>query len=183
MLQAILQGETIPAIASRIANQVGESNRKAAIRNARTITTGVENRGRVDSYKRAQEMGIDLRQQWVATLDSRTRHEHRLLDGQTAKVGGYFEVEGDKIRYPGDPEAPGYLVYNCRCTLIAYMKGFERDMSDLNGRNTKNFDNMSYEEWKNERESTSKSINEPEEKSENIKNAYTAEYRRKKKRK
>lgn len=149
MMQSILQGESIPKIAKRLAKEVGEKDKRASIRNARTLTTGVQNAGRVDSYKRAEKMGIPLKQQWVATLDGRTRHEHRILDGQTAPVGGKFEVEGYKIAYPGDPTAPGHLIYNCRCTLIAATEGFEKDLSDLSLRRSDKLGDMTYEEWKN----------------------------------
>lgn len=148
MMQSILQGESIPKIAKRLAREVGEKDRRAAVRNARTLTTGVQNAGRVDSYKRAEKMGIPLEQQWVATLDGRTRHEHRILDGQTAPVGGKFKVEGYEIAYPGEPGAPGHLIYNCRCTLIASTKGFEKDLSDLSLRRDDKLGDMTYEEWK-----------------------------------
>lgn len=150
MMQSLLQGEPIPKIASRLARSVGEMDRRAAVRSARTLTTGVQNRGRVDSYKRAQKMGIKLEQQWLATLDGRTRHEHRLLDGQTAPVGGKFKVAGYEIEYPGDPSAPGHLIYNCRCTLIAALEGFTRDVSDLSLRYDEKLGGMSYEDWKYE---------------------------------
>ena len=115
MMQSLLQGESIPDIATRLANAVGDSNRKAAVRNARTMATGAQNAGRVDAYKRAEDMGVKLEQEWIATLDMRTRHEHRMLDGERAKVGDYFVVPdtGDKIRFPGDPEADPHMVYNC----------------------------------------------------------------------
>jgi hypothetical protein len=58
-------------------------------------------------------MGIEMQQTWVATLDGRTRHEHRMLDGQTVPIGEPFEVDGYKIRYPGDPTAEGFLIWNC----------------------------------------------------------------------
>ncbi len=64
-------------------------------------------------------MGIKLKKQWLATLDGRTRHAHAMLDGQTAETDKPFHVDGYEIMYPGDTSAPGYLVYNCRCTLIA----------------------------------------------------------------
>lgn len=144
MMQSILQGESIPKIATRLANAVGDSNRKAAIRNARTMTTGAENAGRVDGYKRAEAMGIKLKQEWMATLDGRTRHEHRLLNGQKVAVGEPFKVDGYEIRFPGDPTAPAHLVYNCRCTLVAALDGFTDDSRikrdpDVGG--------MTYEEW------------------------------------
>lgn len=150
MMQSILQGESMPKIAKRLAKEVGEKNRRVAVRNARTLTTGVQNAGRVDSFKRGQKLGIELEQQWLATLDGRTRHEHRMLDGQTAPVGGKFKVEGYEIEFPGDPKAPGFLIYNCRCTLIASTKGFEKNLSDLSLRYDEKLGGMSYNEWKYE---------------------------------
>lgn len=67
-------------------------------------------------------MGIGLRQQWRAALDGKTRHTHRLLDGQMVDIGEKFKVDGYELEYPGDPSAPGYLVYNCRCTVVSVDK-------------------------------------------------------------
>ena len=178
MMQSLLQGESIPKIAKRLVGEVGESytadiikdqhlktakqiakelakkNRAAAIRNARTMTTGAENAGRVDAYKRGQEMGVKSKQMWVATLDNRTRHEHRLLDSQIREIGEPFEIDGEKLRFPGDPTAPGYLVYNCRCGIIAVVKGSKLDKEGLDTlpRNSKLGD-MTYDEWKGEHKS------------------------------
>lgn len=148
MMQALLQGESIPKIAARLAKTVGEKDRKAAVRNARTITTGVENAGRVDSYKRAEKMGIGLMQEWLATLDGRTRHEHRLLDGQRVKVGEKFQVEGYELEYPGDPTGEAFLIYNCRCTLVPALDKFAPKSDDLSLRNTNHMDGMTYDGWR-----------------------------------
>ena len=158
MTQAILQGESIPQLAQRLTKAVGDMEKSAAIRNARTMTTSAESAGRVDSYKRAKNMGIQMKQIWVAALDNRTRHAHRLLDGQMREVGKPFEVDGEKIMYPGDLTAPGYLVYNCRCTLIAAVKGSQLG-NGLDGveRNGK-LGSMSYEEWKYGKEGTPEAI-------------------------
>lgn len=174
-LQGILQGESIPKIATRLADSVGDKNRKAAIRNARTMITGAQNAGRVDSYKRAQRMGIDLKQEWVAVLDGRTRHEHRLLDGQVRNIGEPFEVEGMTIRYPGDPTAAPRMVYNCRCTLISQLKGFEIDSTRY--RQDPDFGEMTYEEWKHSKDIRSNPITLPEEKAKNIAESYRNRYR------
>ena len=168
MTQSLLQGESIGKIATRLSKAVGDSDRKAAIRNARTMTTGVENSARVDSYKRAENMGIEMEQEWVAALDDRTRHEHRILNGQRVKVGESFEVEGYRIRYPADPLAEDFLVYNCRCALIAAMKGHEVKTND--------WSEEKYNEWK-EGKSTSDSITKQDEIEKKMKAAYSAEYR------
>lgn len=141
--RGILLGDSIPDIAQRLLN-VANMDLNAAIRSARTATTAAECAGRIDTYKYAESLGIEMQQEWVATLDDRTRHEHRILDGQRVDIGEAFEVDGATIRYPGDPQAPGYLVYNCRCTLVSAVKGI--DQSDAP--RASKLGNMSYDEWK-----------------------------------
>lgn len=174
MVQGIIQGKPIMEIAHHLAYTVGDSDSKATIRNARTMSTAAENAGRVLGYKRAQGMGIELEQQWLATLDNRTRHSHRLLDGESIKVGGTFS---NGCRFPGDPECkyPGEI-YNCRCTLIANIKGFENDIRDLSLRNTNKIKGMSYEEWQKAK-ATSQPIDEPERIAKEIKQYYINQYR------
>ena len=140
--QGVLQGESIPKIAKRL-EKVTDMDRSAAIRNARTATTGAQNLGRIDSYKRAKEMGIGLRQEWLATLDGRTRHTHRQLDGKKVEVGEKFP---NGCRYPGDPQGPAEEVYNCRCTLVAALDDLYQSDAPRNSK----LGDMSYEEWKNE---------------------------------
>ena len=149
MTQSILQGDSISHIAERLTQELGEMSANAAVRTARTMTTSAEAAGRLDAYQEAKDMGIGLRQMWVATLDGRTRHEHRILDGQIREVGEPFEVDGEEIMYPGDDNAPGYLVYNCRCTTIAVVEGSDLDLYGLEGVERDNrLGDMSYEEWK-----------------------------------
>ena len=150
VLQGILQGKSNDDIAKELATTITTMSHTSAIRNARTMTTSAENGGRIDSYKRAEKMGIKMMQVWVATLDDRTRHEHRQLDGQKRKVGEPFEVEGEKIFFPGDPSADPALVYNCRCTLIGQVETVNFDLSDTSQRESK-LGNMTYEEWKEEK--------------------------------
>ena len=108
-LQGILQGESIPQIAERISN-ITQQEAKSTIRYARTMTTGAENAGRTDSYKRAEDMGIEMEQQWLATLDGRTRHSHRQMDGEHVPIGKKFS---NGCEYPGDPDGPAAEIWNC----------------------------------------------------------------------
>lgn len=139
--QGVLLGESMPKIAKRVGKVTG-SNMATAMRTARTSVTAAENVGRVDSYRRAQSLGIELEQEWLATLDGRTRHTHRQLDGECVEVGGKFE---NGCRYPGDPEARYAETCNCRCTLIAAVEGV--DYSD-GKRWSRLPEGMTYEEWK-----------------------------------
>lgn len=143
--QGILQGESIPHIAQRMAEVYG-SDRAAAVRAARTACTGAENAGRVSSYERAEELGIEMRQEWMATLDDRTRDTHVLLDGERVEVGGTFTTaNGDELRFPGDPQGPPEEVYNCRCTLVAAVDGIDQSAA---ARFDRLPDDMTYEDWK-----------------------------------
>lgn len=146
--QGILTGESIPKIAGRLQN-VTDMNRNSAIRNARTAITGAENAGRVESYRYAESIGITLQKEWLATLDDRTRDEHRALDGQRVDVDEPFEVGGEKIMFPGDPSAEGYLVYGCRCSLASAVEGV-KDLDPVYRRDNISgelVEKMSYREW------------------------------------
>lgn len=145
LTQGVLLGESIPKMARRVQRVTG-SNYTAAVRTARTAVTGAENAGRVHSYKRAKDMGIKLQKEWLATLDGRTRHSHRQLDGQKIpnEEGAKFD---NGCRYPGDPQGRYDEICNCRCTLVAAIEGV--DTSDAE-RWSRLPEGMTYEEWKNE---------------------------------
>lgn len=149
--QGVLQGESIPKIAKRL-QRVADMDRKAAIRNARTATTGAENAGRSASYQRAKDLGIQMKQVWMATLDNRTRHTHRQLDGEKISVGDKWHPQkfSNGCRYPGDPQGRPEEVYNCRCTLIAEVEGDNIDLSNLSERNTRHLGGLTYDEWKDD---------------------------------
>ena len=211
MMQGILQGESISHLADRLQGAVGDSilesdiknrdkmtskevadtlakrNRAAAIRNARTMATGVQNAARVDSYKRGDEIakkyGLRVYKQWLATLDGRTRHWHAELDGETVPEEEPFVNDYGEIDYPGDPGADPANVYNCRCTLIPAIKGmgFNNDVSpEATGRVMgRGVDDISYDEWKEGHyESFSDSIDKQDRIAERMKAVYNAEYRR-----
>ena len=121
-LQGILQGESMDKIAKRIMN-VQEMNKTQAIRSARTIVTGAENKGRQDSYARATADGIILQKEWIATNDSRTRHSHAALDCAIVDQDKKFD---NGLMFPGDPNGRPEETWNCRCTVAAVVKGFKK---------------------------------------------------------
>lgn len=120
--QGILQGKSVGKIASDLRARITTMDRSSAVRAARTAITGAENAGRQDSYQAAHNMGIEMAKEWVSTLDSRTRHSHRRLDGE---VVDYDEKFSNGCRYPGDPRGKPAEVYNCRCTMVANVKGVD----------------------------------------------------------
>ena len=125
VLQGILQGETMQEIAQRMSNVVG-MNETAAIRNARTMVTGAECRGRMEGFRKAEESGIILKKRWIATHDGRTRDWHSELNGVEVDPDEPFVNSVGEIMYPGDPSAHSANVYNCRCTIASRVVGFRK---------------------------------------------------------
>ena len=154
--QSVLQGESIPDAAKRL-SRVLDMDMNMAKCAARTAITGAENAGRVDSYKRAVAMGLKIEQEWLATLDKRTRHSHRAVDGQHIPVGEKFIVGNTELEYPADPKGDPSETYNCRCTLIAWFPD-----SDQRADRWSNLpDGMTYDEWKSGKSAGSRISNEP----------------------
>ena len=122
VLQGILQGDPMDRIAQRL-SKVADMNATAAIRNARTMVTSAENKGRQDSYARAEADGIILQKEWISTNDSRTRHSHAALDGAIVDQDKKFD---NGLMYPGDPNGRPEEVWNCRCTVAAKVNGFNK---------------------------------------------------------
>ena len=149
---SILQGKSIQGIAKDLQTRMSDMNKASAVRTARTAVTGAQNAGRMDSYVAAEKMGIKLKREWVAVIDKRTRHAHAMLDGQKAEMGKPFKVDGEEIMFPGDTSAPGYLVYNCRCSLGAVVDGVDDSTAKRRVKNPETgkyelVSDMTYQEW------------------------------------
>lgn len=148
----ILQGESIKHLANRLQKNIPAMNRTSAVRAARTAVTGAQNAGRLDSYFQAEEMGIDLEKTWIATLDHRTRHSHAAADGQTVEEDKPFLVGGYPLMFPGDPSGPSHEIYNCRCTMIAKVRGVDLSDAKRRARDPETgesivIENMTYAQW------------------------------------
>lgn len=123
VLQGILQGESIPKMAKRLVPVV-DNNKAAAIRTARTMVTGAENRGRQDRYEEYESEGVVMRKVWIATPDNRTRNWHMSMDGQEVDVDeSFIDGNGEELEYPGDPAGTPKTIYNCRCSMRSHLIG------------------------------------------------------------
>lgn len=149
--QGIIQGESIDEIGERLTGELATSNGKKMVLFARTAMTGAQNAGRVERLHDAQDMGIEVKKKWLATLDDRTRDAHAYLDGEEAEVDEPFHSILGNIMYPGDPNADPANVYNCRCTLIyVYPKyqHLQQNHQRYDQENKKLIQYMTYEQWK-----------------------------------
>ena len=122
LLQGILNGDSIPKIANSLKEVIG-NNEASAIRNARTMTTGAENEGRLDSYKNLDSQGVVQKKVWIATADARTRKTHIEVDGEEIDIDDQFS---NGLMYPADPHGDASEVYNCRCSMRTHIIGFRK---------------------------------------------------------
>lgn len=89
----------------------------------RAMTIARTEKGRVmadaglEAMWKAKQAGADVVKQWDSTMDSRTRKDHKELDGQIREIDEPFEVHGHKAMAPhrfGRPEED----INCRCKCV-----------------------------------------------------------------
>lgn len=92
---------------------------------ARTETIGAFNAAREEAFRQAIASGALQAQNvdgiWGATGDGRTRHSHRVMNGQRRKFGMPFVApSGARLMFPGDTSlgAGPEETINCRCTKI-----------------------------------------------------------------
>ena len=152
LTQGIVQGESLDKIAKRLSTVTGSQNMSQMLTHARTAMTSAQNAGRQIRYEEASKNGIKLHKEWIATFDSHTRDAHRKLDGQKVEVDKPFKVDGYEIDFPGDPHAQPYLVYNCRCTMVADLDEYPDEYKRYDNIDGKPVSQMTYEEWYNAKE-------------------------------
>ena len=115
--RGIATGSTYRDIATQLSIVTGEELNKS-YRIARTEGHRVVAEAKLTSIQKAKKQGADVVKQWDATLDGKTRKNHRKLDGQWTEVDGYFEVNGRKVKAPGKFGRADEDI-NCRCILLS----------------------------------------------------------------
>lgn len=118
---SIMNGEDANKLIKRL-QKTTELKLSDITRIARTETTRIENLGRLDAYEVAKKMGYTVYKKWVAVSDGKTRHTHKLADGQMVEIDEDFVVGGERLKCPGDKNGSAGNVINCRCTMIAGIK-------------------------------------------------------------
>lgn len=122
--RGISTGSSWNEIAVHIAKGMNSPFDKAynnAIRIARTEGHRIQNEAALNGQNEAKKKGADIVKQWDATLDGRTRPEHREADGQLRELDEPFDVGGEKMEAPG-VGGSARNVCNCRCCLLQRAK-------------------------------------------------------------
>ena len=147
--QGIIQGESLDQITKRIASVTCNQNKNLAKTHAQTAMTGAQNMGRMQRLQGAKKMGLELVQEWMATLDGHTRDSHREMDGEQIAVGDRWHPTkfSNGCRFPGDPRGPAHEVFNCRCTLVGDLKDYPEEYQRYDNIDGIPIQNMTYKEW------------------------------------
>ena len=123
--EAETAGEGIPAIQERLSAYFGD--RKSdwqTERIARTTMTGSSSHGGQEALRQAEEeTGLQSTKTWISALiPGRTRPDHAAAHGQEIARSAMYDVGGEKLVGPGDPNgSPGNII-NCLCTETYELK-------------------------------------------------------------
>ena len=103
-------------IARNIRN-ISNTGMNNAYRIARTEGHRIQNQFAMDAANKVKDNDDDVVKQWDATLDSRTRPHHTMLDGQIRELDKPFEIAGGKAMYPSGFGIAAEDIH-CRCALL-----------------------------------------------------------------
>lgn len=90
-----------------------------AQRITRTEGHRIQTKATLDACYSAKKKGCNIVKQWDSTLDGRTRHSHKVVDGEIREIDEKFS---NGLLYPGDPDGMASEVVNCRCALLQRAK-------------------------------------------------------------
>ena len=141
--QSLAMGKGYAYTSKRIRETV-EASAYQAMRIARTESTRNYTQGHLQVYDNLEDVGIKARKQWVATLDTRTRDTHGILDGQYADEDGLFHIHGDSAEGPGLFSDPAESI-NCRCRVIEVIDGLAPEYRRVRGEGIQPY--QTFEQW------------------------------------
>ncbi len=112
----IKEGKGIDEISSAIRKHEPGFNKARAVRVARTEVISASNLGTLEG---GLTVDPEMKKEWIATNDDKTRESHMAADGQVQNIKEPFDVGGFKLMFPGDTSlgAPPSETVNERCTI------------------------------------------------------------------
>tara|TARA_R110001583_G_scaffold114132_1_gene264589 strand:- start:11059 stop:11859 length:801 start_codon:yes stop_codon:yes gene_type:complete len=127
MSKGIEEGKTISMISTDMTKLIKSRNfyRWQALRIARTETTAASNYAATVS---SSVSGVLMDKVWVSALDARTRRppeskfDHYNMNQIKVPLDKPFNVSGENLMFPGDPNGSGSNVVNCRCSVAQVVR-------------------------------------------------------------
>jgi HK97 family phage portal protein len=110
------QGLSIDELAQAVRDVFSAASSQRAEVIARTEVLSSYNGGQ-DLQAQLLPSDVAAGREWISTRDERVRDAHAEADGQTVAMGDAFNVDGEDLQYPGDPEGSPENVIQCRCTF------------------------------------------------------------------
>lgn len=116
--RGLIRGDSYRDMARNLRGTMESNLNRNALGIVRNEAHKVQSIAQVDSFEYAESVGVKGKKVWVATLDSRTRHDHSMMDGVEADADGLFTLpDGSRGEAPGLTGEPSQD-YGCRCTVI-----------------------------------------------------------------
>lgn len=113
LLEGMSAGEGVLDLASRLGMVPSTYTARAEV----IARTEVQSASNVGSVEQMRAIDVPATKTWIATMDERTRPEHADADGQEVDVNDSFDVDGEALDTPGDPNGSAGNIINCRCTV------------------------------------------------------------------
>ena len=113
------QGEKVKA--KMLKTQFNKYSTYQAKRLVRTEATNAANSATITSAQTVFA-GKDLIKRWHTIMDGRERISHEAVNGKEVPNTGKFKVQGQFLKWPGDPEGEASNVINCRCGVSVFPK-------------------------------------------------------------
>ena len=127
MTKGIADGKTISMIATDMTKLIKSRNfyRWQSLRIARTETTAASNYAATVS---SSVSGVLMDKVWISALDARTRQppdskfDHYNMNQIRVPLDKPFNVSGQNLMFPGDPNGSAGNVINCRCSVAQVVR-------------------------------------------------------------
>lgn len=110
--EGVAQGDDLTALVARVQSVYDDADGFRAETIARTEVGSAQNFGRANEM---QAQGVEQRMWICAFLNS--REEHMAAHGQTVGVDEPFDVGGEPLMYPQDPDGSPENTINCQCSV------------------------------------------------------------------
>ncbi len=113
--------QSVGQLAQNIWDAIEEFSASRARLWAQTECTKIDNFGQLQGYKIS---GVEMKG-WLCSMLPTSRASHIEADERYSEnpipVDEYFEVDGERLAYPGDPAGSPGNVCNCHCTILPFV--------------------------------------------------------------
>ena len=122
--QAVANGLSESGTAALIREMINsESSHLGLLRSRIIARTESHTASQSASFEAAKANGVDVKKVWSATVDpERTRASHLAANGQERELDEYYDVGGEPMMHPSDPNGSAENVINCRCINLIVPK-------------------------------------------------------------